>query len=318
MKRDNQLFNESRGISTTIGYTGLLAITAILLAVIIGGGHSIVSGQTDIVATDQLEANGATLSDEITTVRRMATKPTDTNTNLVSTVELPDRTVEGQYLIDVDGGEISLTTTTSDISVVTPLPSTKSGMTVESDGRLDGGTVEICYSGGDTISVKKSCSAPAPFDPNTALAPAGDFGDPVRDSGNDYLIFRIENIGSEQATVEKFSVDASDLNASMEVDDGNADEVEIRRVTQEGNANRDGSPDVFDATGTQYDFVTDSTTAGEYAKIDPGTNDAEVDIRSFSQDIPELEFTESATDADLTVTLVLESGNKEVFHFKKQ
>lgn len=153
MKRDNQLFNESRGISTTIGYTGLLAITAILLAVIIGGGHSIVSGQTDIVATDQLEANGATLSDEITTVHRMATKSTETNPEITSTVELPERTVEGQYFIQATNQNIILETTTSDIAVVTPLPESADAINITTNGRIDGGDVEIAYTGSGDITI---------------------------------------------------------------------------------------------------------------------------------------------------------------------
>ena len=155
-------------------------------------------------------------------------------------------------------------------------------------------------------------------DPNTVLAPAKDPGDEVRDSNDNELVFRIENNGSDQATVEQFAVDATDIDTSMEIDDSNAEEVEIRRVTQVGNANRDGSPDSFDADGTQYDFEDDSTTSGQYAKINSGTGDAEVDIRRFSQDPPDgLEWTNSANEADITVTLVLEDGNEEYYYFKE-
>lgn len=316
MQIDTDLFDDNRGLSTAVGYTALLAVTAILLITILTGANSIVSGQTAIVATDQLETAGATLSAEITTVHRMTTESSDTNTEIVSTVELPEQTVEGQYLIEADTDQLTLTSTASDITVVNSIPIAEGGMTVTSEGRIDGGTVEVCYSGGDEIRVKQACSETTPSEPNTALAAVKDPGEEVRTSGDDVLEFRIENIGTEQATVKQFAVDASGLSESMELNDVNADEIEIRRVTQVGNANRDGSPDAFDATGTQYDFVADSTTSAQYAKIDPDTDDAEVDIRAFSQDIPVLEHTDSASEAAITVTLVLENGNKESFHFK--
>ena len=155
-------------------------------------------------------------------------------------------------------------------------------------------------------------------DPNTVLAAYNDYGDTVEDSNDHELVFRIENIGSDQATVEQFSVDASDIDSSINLNDDNAAEFEIRRPTQNGNANRDGSPDTFDADGTQYDFEDDSTTSGQYAKINPSLNYAEVDIRRFSQDPPDgLEWTNSANEADITVTLVLEDGNEEYYYFKE-
>lgn len=156
MDESQQLFTESRGVSTTVGYTALLSVTVILLGVIMTGGHSIVAGQTNIVATEQLETSGVTLTDEITTVHRMATKSTETNTEITSVVELPERTVEGQYLIQATNQNVVLETTTSDIKVISPLPESVGAIDITTaDGRIDGGDVEIAYSGSGDIIVSE-------------------------------------------------------------------------------------------------------------------------------------------------------------------
>lgn len=153
---------------------------------------------------------------------------------------------------------------------------------------------------------------------NEALVPATAPGEAPRTSGEDILEFRVENTGDEQVTVEAFAVDASGIESGMTVDDGNADEFEIRRTSQLGAANREGSPDVFDATGTRYELVADSTDDGQVAAIDAGTDDAEVDIRRFSDDIGDLVISDDASSADLTVTLELASGAEERFYFETE
>lgn len=150
---------------------------------------------------------------------------------------------------------------------------------------------------------------------NEALVPATAPGEAPRTSGEDILEFRIEHTGTEQVTVEAFAVNASGIKAGMTVDDGNADEFEIRRTSRLGAANRAGSPDTFDATGPHYELVADSTDDGQVAAIDAGTDDAEVDVRRFSHDIGALVISDDAT-ADLTVTLELASGAGERFYFE--
>lgn len=156
MQRDSNFFDANRGVSTAVGYTALLAVTAILLITILTGANSIVSGQTAIVATDQLETTGATLSDEITTVHRMATKSTETGPQITSTVSLPDRTVEGQYFIQATNQNITLQTTTDDITVITPLPSGTDTVDITTDGRIDGGDVMISYNETGDIIVSEA------------------------------------------------------------------------------------------------------------------------------------------------------------------
>lgn len=153
---------------------------------------------------------------------------------------------------------------------------------------------------------------------NDALYPVKDPGEEPRTSGDDILEFRIKNDGDEQVTVKRFEINATGISPTMEIDDANADELEVRRTTQTGTANRDGGPDSFDATGTEYDLITNSTTTSQYAVINAGTDDAEVDIRRFSRGIGTLEFADSEESADLTVSLILDSGSKETFYFDQQ
>lgn len=150
-----------------------------------------------------------------------------------------------------------------------------------------------------------------------ALALVKDAGEEPRTSGSDILEFRVENTGDEQVTVVGFKVDATDINSSMTINDANADEVEIRRVSQLGTANRDGSPDSFDAGGTRYEFVGDSNNGGSEAIIDAETDDAEVDLRRFSTSIGTLEIVDSKAEADLVVVLVLSDGSESEFYFRQ-
>lgn len=309
--------SENRGLSTVAGYTLTLAVTGILITGIIAGTAGFVESESELTAANQLEIAGNTLESEIGIVRGIATDPANSNTQISTTVDLPDRTTTGQYLINVTDNQIQLETVDSDVTVTEPLPDANDKVNITSNGRIAGGDVEICYSG-DDIVVDTTCSGVSDTDSNTVLEPAKDSGELVRTSGTDILEFRIKNIGSDQATVEQFAVDATDIDASMEIDDGNAEEFDIQRTnSQSGYAGRD-DPGSFDATGTQYDMVADSTDSdAQYAKITSGTDDAEVDIRRFSQNIPTLEWTDSASEADITVTLVLEDGNEEYFHFKE-
>lgn len=144
-------FGTTRAVSVAAGYTMTLAVTALLLTTVLAGGTGIVESQTDIVAINQLETAGNTLAAEITAVRSIATSPTATNQEIQATVELPERTVTGQYLIEVDTTAITLETTSSDTTVTIPLPSNSGSVDVTSNGRLDGGAVDITYDGGDIV-----------------------------------------------------------------------------------------------------------------------------------------------------------------------
>ncbi|MBZ6493358.1 hypothetical protein [Natrinema longum] len=139
----------------------------------------------------------------------------------------------------------------------------------------------------------------------------------TRDTG-DRLVFRLENTGSEQVTVEQFAVDATAIDGGITYGNGNADEVTIFRTSvQDGTAGRNNDP--FPADGTRYDIEADSQgNQGQYATLGVDDDDVEVDIRYFNQDLGALETVDSAADADLTVTLVLSDGTEQQFYFQQQ
>jgi len=139
------------------------------------------------------------------------------------------------------------------------------------------------------------------------------------------LVFRIENTGGEEVTVEEFAVDATAVEPGMIIDDGGEDasEFEIKRTdVQNGEASRVGS---FDADGTRYDLKVDSDgDAGQYATLAADDDDVDVDLRTFRDadgnefDLGGLTAVEDESDADVNVTLVLADGSEERFHFARE
>lgn len=140
---------------------------------------------------------------------------------------------------------------------------------------------------------------------------------------NNDLQFTIENTGEETVTVEKFAVNATAVGTGITVDNGNANEIELTGTSQNGFAGRNGNPGSFSADGTIYDFVVDSNanTGGQYADIAPGDGEITVDLREFSQRLDSgasgLQFTDSPSDADVVVTLILSDGTSQRFYFEQ-
>jgi hypothetical protein len=150
-----------------------------------------------------------------------------------------------------------------------------------------------------------------------ALAAVKPAGEEPRTTGGDILEFRIENTHERQVTVVGFEIESTGIDAVRNVNDSNAEEIEIRRVNQVGFANRAGTPDGFATNGTRYDLVDDSNNGGGDAIIDAGTDDAEVDIRRIDANPGTLEFAESAATADLIVRLELSDGSVSEFFFRQ-
>lgn len=149
----NRFDSEDRALSTVAGYTLTLAVTGILITGIITGVAGFVESESEITAADQLEIAGNTLGSELGTVHGMATNPADSNQQINTTVDLPDRTTTGAYTVTVTGSQIQLETVDGDVSVTEPLPDANDNIDISSNGRIDGGSVDITYSGGNTINV---------------------------------------------------------------------------------------------------------------------------------------------------------------------
>ena len=155
------------------------------------------------------------------------------------------------------------------------------------------------------------------FGASQALTPVAEAGEEPRTTGDDVLEFRMKNTRDEQITVVGFEIDATDIDAVSIVNDSNADEIEIRRVSQNGAANRAGDPDGFATDGTRYDLGDDSNNGGVDAVIDATDDDAEVDIRRIEASPGTLVFAESKATADLIVRLELSDGTVSEFFFRQ-
>lgn len=146
--------SDERAVTVATGYVSTLGMTAILLTTILIGGNAIVSGEMSIVTNNQLEAAGHTLSGEIITMRRLAATPSDTNQELRAVVELPDDTVNGQYVITTNANSFTLSATTADATQTIQLPATNTDIELTSDGRVNGGDV-VLTSTGDEILIEE-------------------------------------------------------------------------------------------------------------------------------------------------------------------
>jgi hypothetical protein len=138
------------------------------------------------------------------------------------------------------------------------------------------------------------------------------------DADEQTLEFDVENVGGEDVTVERFAVDATAIDDGITIDNGDTAELEIDTggAPDDGRADRDGAG-TFDADGTTYDLVNDSDGGGEYATVRAGDTVA-VDIRNFDRNLGPFEVTYFESEADLTVTFVLDDGSEEVFYFRER
>lgn len=150
----NNFFDSgTRGVSTVAGYTLTLAVTGILITSLIAGVAGFVESESELTAANQLEIAGNTLESELGTMHGIATNPADSNQQINTTADLPDRTTTGAYTITVTDSQIQLRTVDGDVTVTEPLPDANDSLDITSNGRIDGGSVKIIYSGGNTIKV---------------------------------------------------------------------------------------------------------------------------------------------------------------------
>ena len=191
------------------------------------------------------------------------------------------------------------------------------------DGRATIAIESVDTQAGDEFDVYASAGDDVEGVP-VRVTETGSVLEPVTVSSSDTeLIFTMRNEGDTDVTVEQFAVDATGINSGITINDGNAAELEIRDSTVEGIADRNGNPDAFDADGQLYDLEGDSQgNQGQYATISPDDGDVTVDIRQFSERLDNggnnpLEFTDSASDADVTVTFVLSDGSTEEFYLRQ-
>lgn len=93
------LADDGRGVSTTLGYTLTLSITAVLLAGLLTAGGSLIEDQRRAVATDELTVAGQQLAGGFEDADRLA-GATDDGTVRV-TVWMPDSVGMGEYTVEL-------------------------------------------------------------------------------------------------------------------------------------------------------------------------------------------------------------------------
>lgn len=93
------LADDDRGVSTTLGYTLTLSITAVLVAGLLTAGGGLIEDQQRIVAADGLSVSGQQLAAGFEDVDRLAAT-TDNGTVRVN-VWLPDSVASGRYTLTV-------------------------------------------------------------------------------------------------------------------------------------------------------------------------------------------------------------------------
>ncbi|WP_285270984.1 Ig-like domain-containing protein [Halobacterium salinarum] len=132
------------------------------------------------------------------------------------------------------------------------------------------------------------------------------------------LQYSIRNTDDAPVTITDFAIDATPIAPNMRINNGNGDEVRITGDQQEGYANRvgggQGSGSRFEADGTQYSLVNND---GANAILSANSGSVTVNFEDFNNNLGTLEFTDSAANAVVTVTLYLQDGREQTFHFQQ-
>jgi Tfp pilus assembly protein PilV len=145
------------------------------------------------------------------------------------------------------------------------------------------------------------------------------------DTSNNVLTFEMENTGTGPITIEGMGIDATNIASGMTIESStSSNEIEITGSTTDGTA-RTRSQDVLQADGTRYDFIDAPELnggQGQYAEI-AGGDQVTVDIRTFRPQRLDnggsnpLVFTDTAADADVTVTFVLDDGTEQSLYLEQ-
>lgn len=95
-----RLLPDERGLSTTLGYSLTLAMTAILITGLLIAGGALIEDQRERIAEEELSVTAEQLASGFGDADRLAS--TSTDGELRVTVWLPDRIAGGQYTITTE------------------------------------------------------------------------------------------------------------------------------------------------------------------------------------------------------------------------
>ena len=146
-----RLAADRRGVSVTVGYILMFTVAMLLMGVLLAGAGGLMESQSQQVITDELTVIGNQLASNIQEADRLAVvgaadadaTETGDEPTVELTVRLPERVAGTGYLVEVEHGTITLSTTNPDVEVTVPYPDPDTEL-AESD-RLAGGDLRITY-----------------------------------------------------------------------------------------------------------------------------------------------------------------------------
>lgn len=145
----SRLRRDRRGVSVTVGYVLMLIVATLIMGTLLTATSGLVEGQSEQVIDEELTVIGNQLAgnlnevDQLAQVAREDANTTGGPVTVRRTAQLPDTVAGTGYLIEIDPGTITLSTTNPDVEVTVSYPEPDAD--IASASRLAGGDVQIVY-----------------------------------------------------------------------------------------------------------------------------------------------------------------------------
>jgi hypothetical protein len=143
--------DDSRAVSTGVGYVMNLSLATILMATLLVTAGSVVETQSETVVRDELDVVGTQLSAKMMAADRLVRAGSEDGATPTVAVEatLPSQVGQSNYRVDVSDGELVLQTTSPAVTVRVPFVTT----TDVKATTVSGGPVRIEYEYDETEDV---------------------------------------------------------------------------------------------------------------------------------------------------------------------
>ncbi|QKY19362.1 hypothetical protein B4589_002840 [Halolamina sp. CBA1230] len=166
--RPSAFTDDDRGVSTTLGYTLTLSITAVLIAGLLIAGGTLIENQRAAIVNDELTVSGQQLAGGFEDADRLADAASSENSSVAVNVWLPDDVgTGGEYSLRLvnhstaDGQPASGTIVVTAESVdVSRNVSFRTQYPIAND-TLPGGPVTIRFADGDEDGDRELVASPA-------------------------------------------------------------------------------------------------------------------------------------------------------------
>lgn len=145
------LVTDTRAVSTTVGYTLAIAITAILISGLLIAGGSFVEDQRETVLQTELRVIGQQISADIEQADRLVGASSGSSVTVTIEKQFPDRIAGSPYTVSLTSGsphELRLRSTSPEVVVTVSLTTHFAGV---ADSSVNGGIVVIDYDGSDLV-----------------------------------------------------------------------------------------------------------------------------------------------------------------------